>query len=389
MDILTAPHLLLGGELVAPGWVAIDGARVHAAGPGEPPGAATTSLPVGTLAPGLVDAQVNGGFGVDLHRADLGGWRRLATALPTTGVTAFVPTIVTAPADEQEQLLSRYRGGRAELDAAGGARSLGVHVEGPFLSPTRRGAHPAEHLRDPDPAAVERLLDAGGGDLTYVTLAPELPGGADAVERFVTAGVRVALGHTDASDAEVFAAADRGATLVTHLFNGQPPLRSRAPGVVGAALADVRLTAGLIADGHHVAPTAIVVAFAAAPGRIMLVTDATAALGMPPGRHELAGRVTVVAADGPPRLPDGTLAGAAVGLDAAIGVAVRAGVAPVTALLAATRVPADALGATEVGRIAPGAAADLVWLDERWRTRATWVGGRRVHTDPEVSLPPA
>jgi N-acetylglucosamine-6-phosphate deacetylase len=121
------------------------------------------------------------------------------------------------------------------------------------------------------------------------------------------------------------------------------------------------------------------VAFAAAPGRIMLVTDATAALGTPPGRHELAGREIVVPADGPPTLPDGTLAGAAAGLDTAIGVAVRAGVAPVAALLAATRVPADALGASDLGRITIGAPADLVWLDDRWRARATWVQGRQVH----------
>jgi N-acetylglucosamine-6-phosphate deacetylase len=387
VEILAAPRLLLGQELVAPGWVAVDGPRIVAAGAGRPPAAPRVVLPAGTLAPGFVDAQLNGGFGVDLATADATGWRRLAATLPRTGVTAFVPTVLSAPIPAQVRLLHRYRALRSQLDAAGGARSLGVHLEGPFLAPARRGAHRREHLRDPDPTAVQTLLDAGGSDLAYVTLAPELPGAAEAIERFVTAGVRVAVGHSDASDADVRAAADRGATLVTHLYNAQPPLTARAPGVVGAALADPRLTAGLIADGYHVARSAIVLAFAAAPGRIMLVTDATAALGLPPGRYQLAGQVTDVPADGPPRLPDGTLAGAAVGLDAAVGVAVRAGVAPATALLAATRVPADALGVVERGRVAVGAPADLVWLDEQWRARATWIGGRQVHGDTE--LPPA
>lgn len=379
VDILTAPQVLLGRELVAPGWVAVDGSRVAAAGSGRPPHAARVVLPEGVLAPGLVDAQVNGGFGVDLGTADDAGWQRLAARLPATGVTAFVPTIITAPIRAQAAIVRRYRALRVGLDAAGGARSLGLHVEGPFLAPTRRGAHPAEHLCEPDAAAVQALIDAGGTDLAYVTLAPELPGAPAAIDALVAAGVRVAIGHSDATDREVRAAAARGATLVTHLFNAQPPLRAREPGVVGAALADTRLTAGLIADGHHVAPTAIAVAFAAAPGRIMLVTDATAALGMPPGRHQLAGREIVVPAAGPPTLRDGTLAGAAAGLDTAVGVAVRAGVDPAVALLAATRVPADALGVADHGRLAAGAPADLVWLDERWRARATWVDGRQVH----------
>jgi len=185
----------------------------------------------------------------------------------------------------------------------------------------------------------------------------------------------VAVGHSDATDAQVRAAADAGATLVTHLYNAQRGLGHRDPGVVGAALADRRLTAGLIVDLHHVAPTAVEVAFAAAAGRIMLVTDAIAALGMPPGTYDLAGAPTTVRAGQPPIRPDGTIAGSALRLDEAVANTVRCGVDPATALLAATRVPADALGRPDLGRLAPGLPADLVWLDDRWRTRACWIDG--------------
>jgi N-acetylglucosamine-6-phosphate deacetylase len=389
VQLLTAPRLLLDRGLVAPGWVAIDGSRIAAAGPGEPPRAAQVVLPAGTLAPGLVDAQVNGGFGVDVAAADADGWRRLVTSLPSTGVTSFVPTLITAPIEELGASLRRLRKHlRAEHDRVPGASPLGIHVEGPFLAGGRHGAHPVEHLRDPDPDAVAYLLDAGGADLLYVTLAPERPGALAAVALLVAAGVRVAVGHSDATAEQVVAAADRGATLVTHLYNAQRPLHHRDPGVVGAALSDPRLTAGLIVDGHHVHDVAVRVAFAAAPGRLMLVTDATAALGMPPGRHALGDRVTIVSADGPPRLEDGTLAGSALGLDAAVARAVAAGIDPGVALTAATRVPADALQRPDRGRLAPGAIADLVWLDERWRAAATWCAGALSHWRDDLDLPP-
>jgi N-acetylglucosamine-6-phosphate deacetylase len=388
VQLLTAPRLLLDRELVAPGWVAIDGSRIAAAGPGEPPRAAQVVLPRGTLAPGLVDAQVNGGFGVDVAAAGADGWRRLVASLPSTGVTSFVPTIITAPIGELSASLRRLRSHlRAEHDRVVAAFPLGIHVEGPFLAERRRGAHPVEHLRDPDTAAVQHLLDDGGEDLLYVTLAPERPGALAAISRLVAAGVRVGVGHSDATAEQVAEAADRGATLVTHLFNALRPLHHRDPGVVGAALSDPRLTAGLIVDGHHVHDVAVRVAFAAAPGRIMLVTDATAALGMPPGRYPFGDRVTIVSADEPPTLEDGTLAGSALRLDAAVARAIAAGIDPGVALTAATRVPADALGHPDRGRLAPGAIADLVWLDDAWRAAATWCAGALVYRRDGLDLP--
>jgi N-acetylglucosamine-6-phosphate deacetylase len=225
---------------------------------------------------------------------------------------------------------------------------------------------------------VAQLVEAGGDALGYLTLAPELPGATEAIQALVTAGVRVAVGHSDADAATVHRAADLGATLVTHLYNAQSPLHHRQPGVVGAALADPRLTSGLILDLHHVAAEAVLVAFAAAPGRVMVVTDAVAAAGMPPGRYRLGGEDVVVAEGQPPRRLDGVLAGSTARMDESVGRAVAVGVDPVTALRAATVVPARALGLTHLGELRAGSVADLVVLDqETYVCRGAWVGGLR------------
>ena len=381
MQVLSARQLLLEDALVGEGWVAVSDGRIQAAGTGPPPASPTWELADGILAPGLVDAQCNGAFGVDLVDADDDAWDRVLRALPSTGVTAVVPTFITAPIPRLVEALRRtvpriQAARRSPLP--GRARALGLHVEGPFLSERRKGAHDASLLRDPDDAAIDALLDAGGDALLYVTLAPERDGAMAAVARLVQAGVRVAVGHSDATDENVSTAADAGATLVTHLYNAQRPLAHRDPGVVGAALTDPRLTAGLIADLHHVAPTAIRLAFTAAAGRIMLVTDAIGALGMPPGRYDLGGRATIVRDGRPPVRDDGVLAGSSLRLDDAVGNAVRCGIDAGAALTAATRVPADALGRDDLGRIAPGACADLVWLGPDWRTRRTWIAGEPV-----------
>jgi len=260
--------------------------------------------------------------------------------------------------------------------AAPGARVVGIHVEGPFLAEARRGAHDPAHLTDPSHGSIEQLLDAGGESLLYVTLAPERNGALDAIRQLIGAGVRVAIGHSDADDGQVLAAVDAGATLVTHLYNAQRPFGHRDAGVVGVALSDPRLTCGLIVDLEHATPTAVRVAFAAAQDRIMLVTDAIAALGMPPGSYILGGQPTEVRAGTAPVRADGTLAGSALRLDAAVANTIACGIDPAVALTAATRVPADALGAPDLGRLAPAAAADLVWLDESWTAHTTWVAGQ-------------
>jgi N-acetylglucosamine-6-phosphate deacetylase len=383
LQVITAPQVLLGNVLVRDGWVAIRGDRIEAVGTGIPPYPPTWPLPDGVLAPGLIDAQCNGAFGVDFAAADDESWDLVLRSLPVTGVTAVVPTLISAPLPQLRDALRaaapRIREAR-RAPGPGRARPLGIHVEGPFLSERRRGAHDARLLCDPDPDRLQILLDAGGDALLYLTLAPERHGAFAAIEHLVVAGVRVAVGHSDASDEQVRTAADAGASLVTHLYNAQRPFSHRDPGVVGAALTDDRLTSGLIADLHHVAPTAIVLAFRTAWRRIMLVTDAIAALGMPPGTYDLGGQPTTVRDGEPPLRADGTIAGSALRLDTAIGNVVRCGIDPADALLAATRIPADALGRTDLGRLEPGSSADLVWLGADWQTRWTWIGGQPTPT---------
>ena len=377
-----------GREVLSPGWVSVSGGRVSAVGAGAPPRRPDVELASGLLAPGFVDLQVNGYFGVEFDTADADGWATVAGRLPETGTTAFLPTIITAPLAELTASLRRAAALIPGLPP--GAKALGVHVEGPFISPQRKGAHNEEWITDPTPDAIGELLSAGSGQLRLVTLAPERPGAIAAISQLTQAGVLVSVGHSDATAAQVAAAADAGARLVTHLFNAQSPLRHREPGVPGQALADDRLTSGLIADLHHVAGQICRVAFTAAPGRIFLVTDAAACAGMPPGRYLLGSRpIELPPGDGvPPVRTDGTLAGSALRMDVAVANMVSSGAPLPDAVAAATRIPAGLIGRPDLGRIAPGAAADLVWLDDSLRARATWVSGDMVYSATRAARDP-
>src|SRR6266704_1262714 len=221
-----------------------------------------------------------------------------------------------------------------------GSRLLGVHLEGPFLSERRRGAHDAGQLVDPTPELVDRLMEAGAGILELLTLAPEREGAIEATKRLAGAGVLVSVGHSDALAEQVAAAAEAGARMVTHIFNAQRGLHHREPGVAGQALADARLACGLIADLHHVHPAICRVVMEAARGRVALVTDAVSALGMPPGRYELGSEVVELHEGSPPLRADGTLAGSTLRLDEAVG--------------------------------------NVVGLSDSWRALATWVDGNQV-----------
>jgi N-acetylglucosamine-6-phosphate deacetylase len=386
--LITAPRVVPGtGEptIFEPGYVLVTDGRVAEVGGGTPPRRPDVVLGTGYLVPGLIDLQVNGCFGVNLADVEPAGWALVARRLPETGITAFLPTFVTAPVAEMSHALRCAS--VLVADPPAGARVLGVHMEGPFLAPTWAGAHRREWMVTPTQATVANLLAAGAGALRVVTLAPEVEGGLAAVAALASAGVVVSVGHSDATARQVAAAADAGARMVTHLFNAQRPLHHREPGVVGQALADPRLTSGLIADLTHVAAAPCAIAFSAAPGRICLVTDASAAAGMAPGRYRLGGKlVEVRPGDGQaPRLADGTLAGSVLRMDRAVANAVAAGVGLAEAVAAATRVPADVLGRPDLGRLSPWAAADLVWLDDDLRAQATWVAGERVY--PAEAVP--
>ncbi len=399
-------HVLVrGGSVldVAPaGWLREDllltDGRVAARGvPDAPPDATVLDATGLVVTPGLVDAQVNGAAGVDLTR-EPHRLAEVARAMPAHGVTAFVPTVITAPAGTVEAALDAAAAlpddgpdgvgtGTTTGATATRARVVGVHAEGPFLSPARRGAHPVEHLRLPDPAFVATWSRAAG--LVTATIAPELPGALDVVRDLVARGVTVWVGHSEADYDAVTAAVDAGARAVTHLFNAMPHLDHRRPGIVGAALGDRRLVTGVIVDGYHVHAAVVRTAWnALGPGRFMLVSDTTAALGLLPGRTVLGEQEVVVEGD-VVRLVDasGTLAGSGVGLDLCVRTLVlMTGCDPADAFVAATRTPADLLGRPDLGRLDVGAAADVaVWTPDL-TLAALVVAGRPVPVGEHADL---
>jgi N-acetylglucosamine-6-phosphate deacetylase len=338
---------LVDGRFV-PGDVELAGGRVAGYGLASPNGR-------GVAIPGFVDLQVNGFAGVDLFDADGDGYRRAGDALLETGVTSFLPTFITAPED---RLLATLREVPARSD---GPRILGVHLEGPFLSPLRLGVHPAAERRDPDLEYLERLLSAA--PVRLVTLAPELPGAHALIERLLREEIAVSLGHTDATAEEANAAFDLGVRTVTHLFNAMRPFHHRDPGAAGAALARDDVVVQVILDGVHLAPAAAGVVWRAAAGRVALVTDSMAGAGLTDGRYPLAG-IEVEVRDGRALGPNGALAGSTLTMIEAVRNLVQLGASPADAIAAATEVPARVLRQPAVGRIAPGLPADIVVLTD-------------------------
>lgn len=335
--------LLRGDVEVADGVVAAVGL--------EPPAGSSA-----IAAPGLVDLQVNGYGGVDFLAADADGYRAAGEALLAAGVTAYQPTLITAAETELTAALAEVR------ERADGPRLLGVHLEGPFLSPARPGAHPVEHLRLPDTALAERLL--APGLVSYVTLAPELPGALDLVDLLHARGIVVSFGHTDATAAEMAAGFGRGVRTVTHLFNAMRPFGHREPGPAGAALARDDVVVQLILDGHHLAADTATVVMRAARGRLALVSDAIAAAGQGDGVFRL-GDVEVHVVDGVARRTDGALAGSTLALLDAVRNLHALGAPLAEALAAASEVPARVLGRRDIGSLQPGAPADVIVLDDR------------------------
>jgi N-acetylglucosamine-6-phosphate deacetylase len=320
----------------------------------------------GTAVPGFVDLQVNGFGGVDFLDADAAGYRRAGEALLETGVTAYLPTLITSP---EGQILAAMREVPVGLARP---RILGMHLEGPFLSPNRLGTHEASSRRDPDAALLERLLDAG--PVRLMTLAPELPGALELIDRLLVRGVAVSLGHSDATAAQANAAFDRGARSVTHLFNAMRPLLHRDPGIVGAALARDDVVVSIIVDGIHLAPETVRVVWRAALGRLALVTDAITGAGVADGSYSL-GNLDVHVHEGTVRGPDGVLAGSVLTMVEAVRNLHALGVPLEDAVGAATSTPARLLGEDELGRIGIGLPADIVVLNDRVEIERVLVAG--------------
>ena len=327
-------------------------------------------------APGFIDLQINGAAGHDLSADPTSIWA-VGGALVRYGVTGFLPTIVSSPREVVETARRTVLAG----PPAGyvGPRALGLHVEGPFIAASRVGAHDPSQRRDPDPAYVEGWSPTAG--VRIVTLAPELPGALALTRELVRRGIVVSIGHTAATAAEAQAGIDAGARFVTHLFNAMPGLDHRAPGPIGVAIADRRVTLGLIPDGLHVDPVLVEMVWrAAGAGRVVAVTDAIAALGRPPGRYPL-GTVEVTVDSASARLADGRLAGSLLTLDRAVrNLRAFTGASVEEALGVVTSTPARLLGleATQ-GSIAEGRAADVTLLTDDLEVVATIVGGHVAH----------
>ncbi len=381
LTALLNARVLTPDEDLAGATVVVRDGRIEAIGVGltPPAGARTFDLAGLTLVPGFIDIHVHGGGGFSLITEDPDEIRSYARWAVSRGVTGFLVTLVGAPLTQMKRWLAAAVAAGDHVD--GGARPLGVHLEGPFVNPARRGALPAEGLRPPDVAEFLALAEAAQGRLKVITLAPELTGARDVVAAACQRGIVVSMGHTDATYEQALEAVEWGVRQATHCFNGMRPFHHRDPGCLGAILSSPRLSAELIADGVHVHPGAMALLLAAkGPQGTILVTDGIAAAGLADGAYSLAGEAIQVQG-GVASLPDGTLAGSVATMGQALRNIVQLGLAPLgEAVRMASTVPAAALGLGQrLGRIAPGFAADLVALDESLQVAMTFVGGQPVH----------
>ena len=349
---------------VVPGDVIVQDGRVLEVG-------ATPAGAGGLAVPGFVDLHINGLVGVDFLSTDLEGYRAAGAALAGTGVTAYLPTFITSPLGDYAGALEVVAAAADELNGAG-ARVLGVHLEGPYLSPRWPGAHDPEQLRRPDVEEALGLCD--GGPVRMMTLAPELDGGLELVSALTARGIVVSCGHTDADAAVANAAFDRGARAITHVYNAHRRWTARDPGVAGAALIRPGVTVQAIVDHVHLAPEAAYAAFLAARERFSLVTDAMEAAGQGDGTYRL-GRREVAVHGGRAELADGLLAGSVLTMDAAVRNLAGCGASPAEAIWAATGAPARLLGDPELGILRVGGRANITVLDDEVRVVRTLVEG--------------
>ncbi|MCL4487510.1 MAG: N-acetylglucosamine-6-phosphate deacetylase [Chloroflexi bacterium] len=368
---LAGQTLLPGGAFAASTILVQDGriAAVHAGADSH-----ADIVAGGWIVPGLIDLQVNGAFGFDLT-ADSSAIASIASHLPATGVTGFLGTLISSPLESYSRMLHDLDQAAAE---ARGARVLGVHLEGPYLSPRRKGAHNPVYLRTPSLDEIDRWV--ASPSVRLVTVAPELPGALEFIRHLRTRYLAVSAGHSDATYEQAAAGFDAGVTWGTHLFNAMSPLAHREPGLAGALLS-CGVPYGLIADGIHVHPAAVKLAWRAeGPKGLTLVTDAMAAMGMTPGQYRLGDR-EVTFDTRSARLADGTLAGSILQMDQAVrNLITFTGCSLAEAITAASATPARIIGLASQGQVAPGFSADLVLLDPSIHVQMTLVAGQVVYS---------
>ncbi|MFE1247089.1 N-acetylglucosamine-6-phosphate deacetylase [Streptomyces sp. NPDC058741] len=372
--VLSGATVVLPTGAVENGRLVVDGTRITATAPAN---ARFVDVTGHYVVPGFVDLHNHGGGGASFTSGPVDDILKGIHTHRLHGTTTLVASTVTGDLDS----LTRRAGLLSELAEQG--EIAGIHFEGPFISPCRKGAHSAKLLRDPDPAEVRRLIDAARGRAKMLTLASELPGGLDSVRLLADHGVIAAIGHTDATYEQTVQAIDAGATVATHLFNAMPPLGHRSPGPITALLEDDRITVELINDGTHLHPAALRLAFHhAGADRVAFITDAMDAAGFGDGRYWL-GPLEVEVADGVARLvADGTIAGSTLTLDRAFKRAVTVdGLCVEDAVTALSATPARLLGMDDtIGSLEPGRSADLVLLDSAFELkgvmrRGEWVVG--------------
>lgn len=363
-----------------PADILIEGTRIAAVSPDI---AAEAAEPVDctglTLAPGFIDLHVHGGGGFSLitpRAEEIEAYKRWTV---THGVTAFLAGICADTPQAGRECLAAAASAVGPADH--GAELLGVNLEGPFVSPARPGALPPAWLLAPSHEEMDRLLAAAAGNVRLITIAPELEGALALLPAAIGAGAAVGIGHTDATYEEARRAFQAGASHVTHAFNAMRPLHHREPGPLGAALEAGDVTLEVIADGVHLHPAAVrLLVRSFGPGRVCLVTDAVAPAGLASGVFRLGGREARLE-NGSIRLPDGTIAGSAATMDAAVRNVVAWGVASLPAAIQmASSTPARVLGLQgRKGVIAPGRDADIIGLSPELNVVRTWAGGRLAH----------
>ncbi|MCX4575837.1 N-acetylglucosamine-6-phosphate deacetylase [Streptomyces sp. NBC_01571] len=375
--VLSGARVVLPTGVVDGGRVIVDGTRIAGSTAEDTP---ATDLSGHWLVPGFVDLHNHGGGGASFTSGTVEEVLRGVHTHRLHGTTTVVASTVTGDMDG----LAQRAGLLSELAEQGDI--AGIHFEGPFISPCRKGAHSEELLRDPDPAEVRKLIDAARGRARMVTLATELPGGLDSVRLLAEHGVIAAIGHTDATYEQTVEAIDAGATVATHLFNAMPPLGHRTPGPITALLEDERITVELINDGTHLHPAALQLAFHhAGADRVAFITDAMDAAGFGDGRY-LLGPLEVEVSEGVARLVEGgSIAGSTLTLDRAFQRAVTIDRLPVEDVVAALSAnPAKLLGAYDrVGSLEPGKDADLVVLDSEFALKGVMRKGDWV-VDPQL-----
>ncbi|WP_055105912.1 N-acetylglucosamine-6-phosphate deacetylase [Paenibacillus ihumii] len=328
------------------------------------------------LIPGMIDVHIHGANGYDMMDGTVKSIQEVSKACAATGCTSFLATSVSS---SLEDLLAMVRQVKQVAGHEEGAQIAGIHIEGPYLNIKRKGMQNEAYLRHPDFTEMEQLIEQAGSLLKMVTIAPELPGGMEMVSYLHRQGIIAAIAHSDATYEEAKQAFRLGASHITHCFNGMRPIHHRDPGLITAALEEEKVSLQAIVDNVHLHPAMVrLMHRIKGPGGMVLITDALQAMGLGDGQYEFGGhRVTVV--NGIAQLSDGTLASSTVTMNEALRNTAELGIPLHEAIVMASTTPADVLGLSNKGRIAPGADADLVLLDGQFQVEWTMIGGKEVY----------